>query len=99
MLGTSDLKQRYSAPPSDIAAGAGVLLDIVAASRAGRGGTPPKALLMAPPPLAKLTLYADMFLGGQEKSRVLAPLYEDFARQRGAGFLDAGTVVRSTDLD
>jgi lysophospholipase L1-like esterase len=99
MLGTNDLKHRYSAPPFDIAAGAAVLLDIVAASRAGRGGKPPKALLIAPPPLARLTAYADMFLGGQEKSRALAPLYAEAARQRGAGFLDAGTVVRSTDLD
>ena len=38
MLGTNDTKQRYSAPPTDIARGIGVLLDIIAASTAGQQG-------------------------------------------------------------
>jgi lysophospholipase L1-like esterase len=99
MLGTNDLKARFSAPPYDIAAGAGVLLDIVARSTAGRNGAAPRALLLSPPPVTKLTEFADMFAGSVEKSRALAPLYEAAARLRGAAFLDAGTVIRSSDLD
>ncbi len=74
MLGTNDLKCRYSAPPFDIAAGVSVLLDIVARSGAGRGGKAPAVLLLAPAPLAKLTEYVELFAGGVEKSRMLAPL-------------------------
>ena len=77
MLGTNDTKKRYSAPPTDIAAGVGVLLDIVARSMAGRDGKAPPVLVMAPPPLTKLTEFAQMLEGGVEKSRALAPLYAE----------------------
>jgi lysophospholipase L1-like esterase len=99
MLGTNDLKARFSAPPFDIAAGAGVLLDIVARSTAGRSGGAPRALLLAPAPVTKLTEFADMFAGSEQKSRALAPLYAEAARLRGVPFLDAGTIIRSSDLD
>jgi lysophospholipase L1-like esterase len=32
LLGTNDLKRRFSAPPCDIAAGAGALMDIISSS-------------------------------------------------------------------
>jgi lysophospholipase L1-like esterase len=99
MLGTNDLKTRYSAPPMDIADGAGVLLDIIAKSSAGRAGKAPAVLLMAPPPLAKLTAFADMFGGGTEKALHLGRLYSQIAKARGCHFLDTQTVIRSSDLD
>jgi len=99
MLGTNDTKKRYSAPPADIAAGVGVLLDIIAKSAAGRDGKAPQVLLVAPAPLSKLTEFAPMFDGGPEKSRALAALYAEQARARGCAFFDAGSVVRCSDLD
>jgi lysophospholipase L1-like esterase len=99
MLGTNDLKKRFSAPPSDIVRGAGVLLDVIAASAAGKAGKAPAVLLMAPPPLAKLSRLADMFDGGTEKSQHLGRLYAELAQERGCAFLDAGTVIHSSDLD
>ena len=99
MLGTNDLKKRYSAPASDIAAGVGVLLDIIGKSAAGRAGKAPPVLLLAPPPLAKLTEYAGMLEGGSEKSLQLGKLYAELAHARGCAFLDTGTIVRSSDLD
>jgi lysophospholipase L1-like esterase len=99
LLGTNDLKMRYSAPPSDIAAGAGVLVDIIAGSAAGRGGKAPAVLLLAPPPLAKLTSFAGMFEGGTEKALHLGPLYAEVATARGCHFLDTGKVIHSSDLD
>jgi len=50
MLGTNDLKSRFSLSAYDIAAGAGVLVDLVQRSEAGRNGRPPAVLLLAPPP-------------------------------------------------
>jgi lysophospholipase L1-like esterase len=99
MLGTNDLKQRYSAPPEDIALGAGVLVDIINRSAAGRAGKPPAVLLLAPPPLAGLTEFAGFFGGGTDKSRALGRLYRQVAEERGCAFLDTSTVIRSSDLD
>ena len=99
MLGTNDLKKRFSAPGSDIARGVERLVGIIRASASGRGGKPPKVLLMAPPPLARLTELAEMFEGGTEKSRQLGKLYAAVAAEQGCAFLDTGRVIRSSDLD
>jgi lysophospholipase L1-like esterase len=99
MLGTNDLKKRFSAHAWDIAQGAGVLVDIVAASKAGRDGAAPPVLMIAPPPLGKLSLWEGMFEGAVEKSRQLGKLYREVARLRGCHFLDGAEVIRSSDLD
>ncbi|HVO37561.1 MAG TPA: GDSL-type esterase/lipase family protein, partial [Spirochaetia bacterium] len=99
LLGTNDLKKRYSAPPSDIAAGAGVLLDIVATSGAGKNGSAPPVLLLAPPPLAKLTAFGGMFQDGTDKSRDLGKLYREVAEAHRCAFLNTADVIRSSDLD
>ena len=99
MLGTNDTKQRYSAPPTDIARGVGVLLDVISHSAAGREGKAPPVLLMAPVPLGRLTDFDQMFQGGAEKSKALAPLYAALARERGCAFFDAGSVIRCSDKD
>jgi lysophospholipase L1-like esterase len=99
MLGTNDLKKRYSAATTDIAQGVGVLLDIIATSRAGVGDGAPPVLVVAPAPLARLSEYGPMFEGGTEKARSFAPLFSQLAAARGCAFLDAGTVVHSSDKD
>ncbi|HUJ76823.1 MAG TPA: SGNH/GDSL hydrolase family protein [bacterium] len=99
MLGTNDTKQRYSAPPTDIARGVGVLLDIVASSTAGSRAKAPPVLLLAPVALGKLSEFAEMFQGGPEKSRALMPLYAALAKERGCAFFDAGSVARCSDVD
>ena len=68
MLGTNDLKKRFSLSAYDIANGAGVLVDVVNKSEAGPSGKPPPILLMAPPPVAKLTEFAEMFEGAEAKT-------------------------------
>ncbi len=99
MLGTNDLKKRFSAHASDIAAGAGALVDIILASQAGRANAAPAVLLIAPPPLGKLSGFGGMFEGGPEKSRDLGKHYREAARLRGCHFLDAAEIIRSSDLD
>jgi lysophospholipase L1-like esterase len=99
MLGTNDLKMRYSAPVEDVASGVSILADIVLTSTTGKNNTAPALLLVAPPPFGKLSAFAGMFGGGAEKSRSLGRLYAEVARAHGCAYLDAGTVVRSSDLD
>jgi lysophospholipase L1-like esterase len=99
MLGTNDLKARFGLPPGDIALGAGRLVRLARQWPVGPGGEPPKVLLACPAPVAKLTLFSEMFAGAPEKSRQLAPLYREAARQAGAAFIDLGEHIRSSDID
>jgi lysophospholipase L1-like esterase len=99
MLGTNDLKHRINASAAEIAAGAGMLTDIVAASGCGPVGRAPETLLVCPPPIAEVDQFDDEFEGGAEKSRQLAGHFAAIAEQRSCAFLDAGSVISSSDVD
>jgi len=98
-LGCNDMKSRFSASPGDIANGAERLILMTRAEPAGPGGGPPKILLVAPPPLAKLTAFAEMFQGATEKSRVLGARYREIAERHKIGFVDAGEFIACSPLD
>jgi lysophospholipase L1-like esterase len=98
-LGCNDLKKRFSFSAFDIAEGVGRLLFLARAYGRGPDEGPPKILVVAPPPIAKLTGFAEMFEGGQEKSVLLGQRYRDVAEREGVAFLDAGQVIRCSDLD
>lgn len=100
MLGTNDLQLRFARSAADIASGAGVLVGIAQRSGAGPYGGAPKVLLMAPPPLGKLSVDdLELFEGGEAKSRRFAQQYRRVATSWGCEFLDAGDVIVSSDLD
>ena len=99
MLGSFDLKVRFSVSAFDIANGAGAPVQIVQKSETGRGGGAPHALLLAPPPVAELTGFAEMFEGAEAKSQRFAEHYARVAQERGCAFLDTGQVIVSSDLD
>jgi lysophospholipase L1-like esterase len=98
-LGCNDLKKRFSLSASDIAEGAARLIFLTRAYGQGPDGRSPKILLVAPPPVAKLTEYAEMFDGSTEKSRLLGERYRAVAEREGVAFLDAGAIIRCSDLD
>ncbi|QNB13480.1 hydrolase [Paraburkholderia bannensis] len=99
MLGTNDLKTRFSVTPADIAHSVDVLLETLAACRAGPGGATPHVLLMAPVPIDEVGFLGAIFTGGAAKSRLLAPLYERVAVKHGSAFLDAGEVATVSATD
>jgi len=99
MLGTNDLKTRFSLSAYDIAEGAGVLVDVVKKSAAGIAGAAPQVLLIAPAPVAALTEFAEMFEDAPARSRRLAEHYRRVAQERGCHFLDAGQVIVCSDVD
>ena len=99
MLGTNDLKRRFGLDAREIAAGAGMLLDIVGASGCGPGESAPRALLVCPAPVGRLDLFAEEFAGAVERSRDLARQYAAVADARSCPFVDAGAHVRSSDID
>jgi lysophospholipase L1-like esterase len=98
-LGCNDMKKRFSASPTDIASGAERLILMARAEAVGPDGAPPAILLVAPPPIGKLTDFAEMFEGAREKSLVLAQRYRAVAERQRVGFLDAGEFVACSDLD
>lgn len=103
MLGTNDLKAKFSVPAYEIGSGIGVLLGIVERSEAGRGAGVPRTLVVCPPPLLTHTGafpdYAEMLEGGYDKSLKLRPHYERVAKEAGAAFLAAGDHVVTSAYD
>lgn len=98
-LGCNDMKARFSASPTDIAGGAERLIRIARGEAVGPGGAPPAVLLVAPPPIARLTELAEMFEGAGAKSLVLAERYRDVAERCNIGFVDAGQFIACSDID
>lgn len=95
MLGTNDLKARFSVTPFDIALAVEKLVLMTAASGTGPGETAPALLLVCPPPIIETGILAEMFFGGEAKSQRLAALYAEVATRNGTAFLDAGSVIAS----
>jgi lysophospholipase L1-like esterase len=46
-----------------------------------------------------MTEFAEIFEGGAEKSRMLAPLYAEVAKSHGCPFFDAGKIMTCSDAD
>ena len=98
MLWTNDFKRRFSLEAEDVALGVKRLareisgLDVF-------GGKSAQMLIVCPPPIEVVGPLAEMFAGADAKSRRLAPLLRAFAAECGAGFLDAGQIIRSSPID
>jgi lysophospholipase L1-like esterase len=99
LLGTNDLKKRFSLSAYDIANGAGVLVDVVQKSDTGPDEKPPQLLLLAPPPIARLTEYAEMFEGAEPKSRKFSENFRRVAEEYGCEWLDTADIIVSSDID
>jgi lysophospholipase L1-like esterase len=83
----------------DISQGVAVLLRAISYSKAGRDDSPPRVLLMAPPPVARLSNFAEMFEGAEAKSLLLGQHYCTVATEHNVALLDTASVIRSSDID
>ena len=99
MLGTNDLKTRFSVSAFDIALSAGVLVNTIRQSGFGPDGKNPKVLLMCPPPLGKISYLSELFTEGVKKSLELAKHYKKIAKLYGCDFLDVAEIIRPSDID
>jgi lysophospholipase L1-like esterase len=100
MLGTNDLKHRFGLSAWDIARSIETLLELIGGTTFGPDGMPPEVLLVCPAPTCvRGTVFEEMFDGADEKSVHLARYYGEVADVYGAAFLDAGTVVKSSQVD
>lgn len=99
MLGTNDLKQRFSVNAGDIALSLERLVRVILTSAAGPNGSAPGVLLVAPPPIVEVGCLAGMFAGGAAKSQALTVEIAAAASRAGVPFLDAGQVVAVSPID
>ena len=99
MLGTNDLKVRFSASAVDISQGLAVLVEIMLASRAGIGGSAPKILIVAPPPIGTFNACDEpSWTGAQKKGSELPALYEAVASRFNCHFASSHSVIALEDL-
>lgn len=104
MLGTNDLKRKYSYSTQDISWEMERLLQKVLTHRQYSSPSRYDVLLMAPPPLndGLLTSWlGDVFEyeAGLRKSTELKKWYEELSQRYGIGFMDAGQYCQSSELD
>jgi lysophospholipase L1-like esterase len=100
MLGTNDLKVKFSVSAFDIAMGIGVLVNTIQKSGFGPDGGEPKVLILCPPPLSGLTYLKDLFGdAGIEKSKELAKHYKKIAKHYGCDFIDMADIIKPSDVD
>ena len=99
MLGTNDLKNRFSVNALEIAVGAGRLVDTVRQNSAGLNGRDPEILLVAPPLIKESVPFGFIFQGTVEKSRGFAETYKMIALDRNVHFMNGADYVISSDLD
>ncbi len=99
MLGTNDLKGRFSLNAMDIALGLEKLIQTIRAFEAGPGGREPGIVLVAPPPIIEVASLGEIFQGGATKSLGLAARIKAVAERQGAVFVDAGELVEVSPID
>ena len=99
MLGSNDMKARFSVTPQDIGRSLDRILGTIRASGAGPDGGAPALILISPPLIDETGLLAEIFEGAAPKSRALATRVAETAAAHGARFLDAGADVLASPVD
>ncbi|MDR3171726.1 MAG: SGNH/GDSL hydrolase family protein [Treponema sp.] len=99
MLGTNDLKPRFSPLPYDIARGVQRVVTAIQDSRTGPDESSPEVLMVCPPPTVDAPAFKQIFGNSIELSKKLPPFYRQLAKESGVLFLDAGTVIQTSKAD
>jgi len=99
MLGTNDLKPRFSVTPTDISLSIERLIQVIQTNGCGPDGAAPRILLIAPVPITETGVLKDIFLGGARKSHDLSLLFQLVAQKTGCSFLDAGALTKTDPID
>ncbi|OHV63807.1 arylesterase [Mesorhizobium sp. LCM 4577] len=101
MLGANDMKPWIHGNPVAAKQGIQRLIDIVRGHGYPFDWDAPQILIVAPPVVTRTdnAEFKEMFAGGDDASKRLAPQYSALADEAGCGFFDAGTVATTTPLD
>jgi lysophospholipase L1-like esterase len=101
MLGTNDLKNRFSVSALDISWSIGRLIKAARDSGNPFLGEAPDVLVICPPPLADMSNspFKDIMIGAEEKSRQLPSVLKSFCDENKVRMFNAGDVVRTSPVD
>ena len=95
MLGTNDLKDKFSLSAQEISHAVSTLITQAVNYSQSLTGISTQVLLLCPPTIYEAGHYANMYAGGAEKSKQLATHYQQCADELGCHFFDVGSVVTS----
>ncbi len=99
LLGTNDLKKRFSLSGMEIARGIIVLIEVIKKSETGPGGSSPKILLLTPPYITHLSSFSEEFGDSYNISRTLPGYYAQIAIDYNCEFLDTSKIIVASELD
>ena len=97
MLGTNDLKRRFNPSPYEISHGAQLVAKAALASECAPNDGQPKVLMVCPAPISMADTFAQIIdPDAFEISRKMAAHYKACAKECGAAFFDAGSVISAS---
>lgn len=99
MLGSNDLKTRFSVGPADIAASIERLVGQLRFLCTAPGRRMPAILIVSPPPMREVDWLAAKFIGGAEKSQGLGAALRRSAERLNTAFLDACEHIAVSPID
>lgn len=100
MLGVNDFQSVHPHKAWHSAMGIARLVDEVRRAPIEPGMPMPPVLIVAPPPIQRVTgNMVDKFGGAEEKCLGIAERYEEVAREKGCAFFDAGSVISPSEVD
>jgi lysophospholipase L1-like esterase len=99
MLGTNDLKTRFSLTATDIALGVERLVGDIRASTAGPGQGAPAAMVICPPPITEAGDLGAIFTGRAAVSRALWPAFQAMSARTGVPLMNAGDHLAVSPVD
>lgn len=99
MLGTNDLKARFSMSAGEIAQSVEKLTQIVRQSACGPNSAEPDILVVTPTPILETGVLADIFRGGAAKSEHLAEAFTAMGERANVPVFDAGSVCAVSTTD
>jgi len=99
LLGTNDMKKRFSLSAIKITGGINLLLDTIKKSETGPNGSAPKILLLAPPYLNKTTSFSKEFGDSYNISLKLPSYYAQIAIDNNCEFLDTSKIIVASEID
>ena len=99
LLGTNDMKKRFSMPTIEIARGINVLVEVIHKSESGIDGSSPEILLLSPPYLNDVTSFDGEFRNSYNKSQKLPEYIEKVAEQQSCHYFDSSKIMVVSELD
>jgi lysophospholipase L1-like esterase len=99
MLGTNDLKMRFSVSASDIALSLVKIAETISQSGTSPDGGAPDILVICPPPIIETGIQAGMFTGGAAKSEQMQSIVPDLLSKAGFSTMNAADRITVSDLD